>query len=165
MAGDFILHSDGAFLEWSKTLITYAAAHLMPFNVPETALTPIQAQLTAYETAFEAAQNPNRGKVDVLNKNETKAGRYPHSPLPGDLVSHPRTAHILPGGIPPKGGAQPVAAQFPPTRRPARHPATRITYRHWGAGHNPERRLWNSPPEHARLKHRHRWRCELNHAA
>jgi hypothetical protein len=28
--------------------------------------------LTAYETAFEAAQNPNRGKVDVLNKNEAK---------------------------------------------------------------------------------------------
>jgi hypothetical protein len=73
MAGDFIPHSDGAFLEWSKPLITYAAAHLMPFNVPETALTPVQAQLTAYETAFEAAQNPNRGKVDVLNKNETKA--------------------------------------------------------------------------------------------
>jgi hypothetical protein len=36
-------------------------------------LPPIQAQLTAYETAFEAAQNPNRGKVDVLNKNETKS--------------------------------------------------------------------------------------------
>jgi hypothetical protein len=30
-------------------------------------------QLTAYEAAFEAAKNPNRGKVDVLNKNETKA--------------------------------------------------------------------------------------------
>jgi hypothetical protein len=34
--------------------------------------TPIQGLLTAYETAFNAAQNPNRGKVDVLTKNEAK---------------------------------------------------------------------------------------------
>jgi hypothetical protein len=72
MAGDFIPHSDGAFLEWAKTLTAYAAAHLTAFNVPETALTPIQAQLTAYNTAFEAAQDPNRGKVDVLAKNKAK---------------------------------------------------------------------------------------------
>jgi hypothetical protein len=32
----------------------------------------IQTLLTAYETAFEAAQNPNRGKVDVLNKDEAR---------------------------------------------------------------------------------------------
>jgi hypothetical protein len=35
-------------------------------------LTPIQTQLTAYETAFDRAQDPNRGKVDVLNKNEAR---------------------------------------------------------------------------------------------
>jgi hypothetical protein len=69
---DYIPHADGAFLEWSKTLVTYAAAHLAAFNVPETALTPIQTLLTAYETAFEAAQNPNRGKVDVLQKDEAR---------------------------------------------------------------------------------------------
>jgi hypothetical protein len=73
MAGDYIPHSDGAFLEWAKTLIAYATAHETAFNVPAGTLTPIQGQLTAYETAFETAQNPNRGKVDVLTKNETKA--------------------------------------------------------------------------------------------
>jgi hypothetical protein len=45
---------------------------LTPFNVPETALTPIQTMLTAYETAYTAAEDPNRGKVDVLAKNETR---------------------------------------------------------------------------------------------
>jgi hypothetical protein len=73
MAGDFIPHADGAFLEWAKTLATYAAVHVSAFKLDEGALTAVQTQLTAYETAFEAAQNPNRGKVDVLNKNETKA--------------------------------------------------------------------------------------------
>jgi hypothetical protein len=72
MARDFIPHSDGAFLEWSKILITYATAHVSAFKLDEGALTAVQTQLTAYETAFEAVQNPNRGKVDVLNKNETK---------------------------------------------------------------------------------------------
>ncbi|MHB9291850.1 hypothetical protein Holit_00936 [Hollandina sp. SP2] len=72
MAGDFIPHQDGAFLEWAKTLLTYVGPKLTAFNIPAETLTPIQGHLTAYETAFEAAQNPNRGKVDVLNKNETK---------------------------------------------------------------------------------------------
>jgi hypothetical protein len=72
MAGDFIPHQDGAFLEWAKTLVAYVSPNLTAFNIPQETLTPIQGQLTAYETAFEAAQNPNRGKVDVLNKNETK---------------------------------------------------------------------------------------------
>jgi hypothetical protein len=72
MAGDFIPHQDGAFLEWAKTLITYVTPKLATFNIPQGMLTPIQGLLTAYETAFEAAQNPNRGKVDVLTKNEAK---------------------------------------------------------------------------------------------
>ncbi|MDR0410723.1 MAG: hypothetical protein LBH75_01955 [Treponema sp.] len=72
MAGDFIPHSDGVFLEWAKTLLAYVSPKLMAFNIPQEALTPIQGLFTTYETAFEAAQNPNRGKVDVLNKNEAK---------------------------------------------------------------------------------------------
>ena len=72
MAGDFIPHQDGAFLEWAKTLLAYIPPKLTVFNIPQTAFTPIQGLLTAYETAFNAAQNPNRGKVDVLNKNEAK---------------------------------------------------------------------------------------------
>jgi hypothetical protein len=72
MAGDFIPHQDGAFLEWAKTLAAYVTPKLTVFSIPQTALTPIQTQLTAYETVFNAARNPNRGKVDVLNKNEAK---------------------------------------------------------------------------------------------
>jgi hypothetical protein len=72
MANDYIPQSDGAFLEWSKTLVTYVAAHLTAFNVPQNALTHIQTELAAYETAYNAAQNPNRGKVDVLTKNEAR---------------------------------------------------------------------------------------------
>ncbi|GHT70624.1 hypothetical protein FACS1894110_22430 [Spirochaetia bacterium] len=72
MAGDFIPHADGAFLEWSKTLVTYAAAHLTAFKVETAALTPIQTLLTAYQTAYDKAEDPNRGKVDVLEKNETR---------------------------------------------------------------------------------------------
>ncbi|WP_062326773.1 hypothetical protein [Treponema endosymbiont of Eucomonympha sp.] len=72
MAGDFIPHQDGAFLEWAKTLTTYVTAHLTNFNIQETALTPIEALLTAYQTAYTQAEDPNRGKVDVLAKNEAR---------------------------------------------------------------------------------------------
>jgi hypothetical protein len=72
MAGDFIPHQDGAFLEWAKTLLAYVSPKLAAFNIPAGALPPIQAQLTAYE----AAQSPNRGKVDVLTKNEAKEALY-----------------------------------------------------------------------------------------
>jgi hypothetical protein len=72
MSTDYIPRSDGAFLEWSKTLVTYVSAHLTEFNIQQAALAPIQTELTAYETAFEAAQNPNRGKVDVLRKDEAR---------------------------------------------------------------------------------------------
>jgi hypothetical protein len=72
MTKDYIPRQDGVFLEWAKNLVAYVKTKLKDFNIAQTVLTPIQTQLTAYETAFEAAQNPNRGKVDVLNKNETK---------------------------------------------------------------------------------------------
>jgi hypothetical protein len=72
MSNDYIPQSDGAFLEWVKILVTYASPKLAVFNIPAEALTPIQTQLTAYETAFNTAQNPNRGKVDILNKNEAR---------------------------------------------------------------------------------------------
>ena len=68
MAEDFIPHQDGAFLEWAKTLLAYITPKLAAFNIPTGALPPVQAQMTA----FEAAQSPNRGKVDVLAKTRQK---------------------------------------------------------------------------------------------
>jgi hypothetical protein len=52
--------------------LAYVTPKVTVFNIPADILTPIQGLLTAYETAFNAAQNPNRGKVDVLTKNEAK---------------------------------------------------------------------------------------------
>jgi hypothetical protein len=54
MAGDFIHHQDGAFLEWTKTLVAYVSKKLTAFNIPAWELIPIQELLTAYETAFNA---------------------------------------------------------------------------------------------------------------
>jgi hypothetical protein len=44
MAGDFIPHQDGVFLEWAKNLVVYVTPKLTDFNIPQTALTPIQTQ-------------------------------------------------------------------------------------------------------------------------
>jgi hypothetical protein len=68
---DYIPSSDEKFLEWSKNLYAYALANFAKWSVP-TPQTDLQAPLTAYEAAFETAQSPNRGKVDVLTKNETR---------------------------------------------------------------------------------------------
>jgi hypothetical protein len=68
---DYIPQTDEGFLEFAKNLVSYASLNFSRWNVPSPQ-TELQAPLTAYETAFEAAQNPNRGKVDVLTKNETR---------------------------------------------------------------------------------------------
>jgi hypothetical protein len=47
MAGDFIPHADGAFLEWAKTL---TSSHLTHFNIQESALTLVQSLLADYQT-------------------------------------------------------------------------------------------------------------------
>jgi hypothetical protein len=72
MAGDYIPHADGAFLDWAKTFVAYAEAHVAAFKVDEGALADINTLLTAYQTAYTAAEDPNRGKVDVLAKNEAR---------------------------------------------------------------------------------------------
>ncbi|MDR1867488.1 MAG: hypothetical protein LBQ77_04380 [Treponema sp.] len=69
---DYIPRGDGQFLEWARILIAYVLAHLIEFKIDQAALTAIQTLFAAYESAYEAAENPNRGKVDVLNKNETR---------------------------------------------------------------------------------------------
>jgi hypothetical protein len=67
----YIPDGDRAFLEFVKFLYAYALLHfarwLVPSPQPE-----LEALLTDYEAKFEAAQNPNRGKVDVANKNESR---------------------------------------------------------------------------------------------
>ncbi|MDR0561102.1 MAG: hypothetical protein LBG73_00240 [Spirochaetaceae bacterium] len=69
---DYIPRGDEQFLLWAKNLVAYVQPKLTAFNIPAAALPPIQTELTNYETAFTAAIDPNRGKVDVLNKNESR---------------------------------------------------------------------------------------------
>jgi hypothetical protein len=68
---DYIPGSDEKFLEWSKNLYAYAVANFSRWSVPSPQ-TALESRLSAYETTFETAQNPNRGKVDILAKNEAR---------------------------------------------------------------------------------------------
>jgi hypothetical protein len=68
---DYVPRGDAPFLEWVKNLYAYALANFDRWKVP-TPQTDLEPLLTAYEAKFEATQNPNRGKVDVLNKNQAR---------------------------------------------------------------------------------------------
>jgi hypothetical protein len=68
---DYVPRADAPFLEFAKNLYAYTLANFARWQIP-TPQTELEPLLTAYETKFEAAQNPNRGKVDVLNKNEAR---------------------------------------------------------------------------------------------
>ena len=69
---DYIPESDEKFLDWAKNLSAYAQAHFAPWQIPSPD-SAIKLLLDAYESAYAAAQNPNRGKVDIIRKNETRA--------------------------------------------------------------------------------------------
>jgi hypothetical protein len=71
MQTDYIPRPDGAFLEWVKNLYAYALTHYTGWSVPSPQ-TSLETPLNAYDGAYTAAQNPNRGKADVLRKNETR---------------------------------------------------------------------------------------------
>ena len=72
MAGDYIPHQDGAFLEWAVNLLSYTAANKERFGIAEAAITPLQTELAAYQTAHAAAIAPNHGKADTTAKNEAR---------------------------------------------------------------------------------------------
>jgi hypothetical protein len=71
MKTDYIPRPDGPFLGWVKNLYAYALDHYAGWNIPSPQ-TGIEPLLNAYDAAYTAAQNPNRGKADVLKKNETR---------------------------------------------------------------------------------------------
>jgi hypothetical protein len=59
------------FLEFVKTLFAYALLHFERWAVPSPQ-TEFGALLTEYTAKFDAVQNPNRGKVDVALKDESR---------------------------------------------------------------------------------------------
>jgi hypothetical protein len=69
---DYIPRGDAVFLEFAKNLYAYALDNFGRWSVP-TPQTELGGPLETFEAKFQAAQNPNRGKVDVLNKNESRA--------------------------------------------------------------------------------------------
>ncbi|MDR1868041.1 MAG: hypothetical protein LBQ77_07230 [Treponema sp.] len=72
MSTDYVPKPDDAFLAWVNNLYLYIVAHYEAWQIPDPR--PLFAHLLAnYAEAYEAAHNPNRGKVDVLYKNETRA--------------------------------------------------------------------------------------------
>jgi hypothetical protein len=70
MQTDYIPRPDGAFLEWVKNLYTYVLTYYTSWSIPSPQ-TSLETLLNAYEAAYTTAQNPNRGKADVLHKNKT----------------------------------------------------------------------------------------------
>ena len=71
MAHDYIPTVEADILPFARTLFTYALANYARWGVPDPAPV-LEAAIDAFDTAFAAFQGPNHGKVDTLNKNETK---------------------------------------------------------------------------------------------
>ena len=69
---DYVPRGDEQFLTWAGNLISYANSHANAMKVDPQTVQPLQAKLAAYQTAFTTASDPNRGKVDILNKNEAR---------------------------------------------------------------------------------------------
>ncbi|MDR2632727.1 MAG: hypothetical protein LBC51_03775 [Treponema sp.] len=68
---DYIPRGDKAFLEFVKVLYAYVLLHFARWEVPGPQ-SLLESLLSDYQAKFEAAQDPNRGKVDVSNKNESR---------------------------------------------------------------------------------------------
>ncbi|MDR2031693.1 MAG: hypothetical protein LBP86_05450 [Azoarcus sp.] len=71
MAADYIPRPDAQFLEWARNFYAYALAHYGTWQVPSPQ-PGIETPLAAFAAAYGKCQNPNRGKIDVLEKNETR---------------------------------------------------------------------------------------------
>jgi hypothetical protein len=68
---DYIPSNDAKFLEWAKFLAAYFEENSAKWGLSGSMM-PIDLWLTDYETKLQKASAPNRGKVDILEKNEAK---------------------------------------------------------------------------------------------
>ncbi|MDR2031459.1 MAG: hypothetical protein LBP86_04195 [Azoarcus sp.] len=71
MNHDYIPGPDGQLLDWAKNFYGYALAHYGAWQVPSPQTT-LESLLSAFDAAFIQCQNPNRGKIDVLKKDEAR---------------------------------------------------------------------------------------------
>jgi len=67
----YIPRSDSAFLLWVKKLLAYVMLNFERWRIyaPEE---KVNVLLTEFEQTLQKAQEPNRGKVDVTNKNDAR---------------------------------------------------------------------------------------------
>ena len=69
---DYVPKVDERLLPFAKNLYAFALANFARWSVPSPQAV-LDAEITAFEAALAAFQSPNHGKVDTLNKNESKA--------------------------------------------------------------------------------------------
>jgi hypothetical protein len=69
----FVPKKDVLFKDWASTLILYAQQHLAAFNIQDAVFQPLLASQAAFEAAYTKALDPNRGPVDVAEKNRTRS--------------------------------------------------------------------------------------------
>jgi hypothetical protein len=68
---DYIPLKDQDFATWVRILFNYILGHFAQWGTPDPTAS-LKGPLEAFEAALTAALDHNRGKVDILAKNETK---------------------------------------------------------------------------------------------
>jgi hypothetical protein len=69
---DYIPVPEGKFLEWVKILFTYVSAHASAWNISADAVASVESLIAAYDAAYVKSEDPNRGRADVIAKNESR---------------------------------------------------------------------------------------------
>ncbi|MDR0635844.1 MAG: hypothetical protein LBF87_02045 [Treponema sp.] len=68
----YVPTKDAAFAAWVKSLLAYVQVHLTAFNIQDAVFQPILALNADWEAAYAKALNPNRGPVDIAEKNRAR---------------------------------------------------------------------------------------------
>jgi hypothetical protein len=69
----FIPSKDAAFAAWAANMMDITEAQLDEFHVPQDQFTPLKGLHTAFDAAYAKALEPNRGPVDIADKNTARA--------------------------------------------------------------------------------------------
>jgi hypothetical protein len=67
---DFFPKRDANLLEWLKNFSAVLAENASAWNIPADVASGLTAEVSVYETAYEAAKDENGTKALVLEKNE-----------------------------------------------------------------------------------------------
>jgi hypothetical protein len=65
--------SNPAFSDWEKNLLTHVQANLTTFAIQPVVLDPLLVLQTEFETAYARALDPNKGSVDIAERNRARA--------------------------------------------------------------------------------------------